>query len=43
MSPDLTQLQVSRYGCPLCGAPAVSLAAKKKHMRSYHPKTKKVK
>ena len=36
-------LQVSRFGCPLCGQPNLSLAAKKAHMRKHHPKTKKVK
>lgn len=33
--------QPSRFGCPLCQAPHLSLAEKKRHMRSYHPKQKK--
>lgn len=41
MSVDLPTFQPSRFGCPLCGKPSLSLADKKRHMRKYHPKVKK--
>jgi hypothetical protein len=31
-----------RYKCPVCGDGAESLAAKKAHIRSTHPRSKKV-
>lgn len=35
------ELVPSRFSCPLCKRPHISLATKKKHMRTHHPKQKK--